>query len=189
MSPNLLLDLYTWWMGWDNNEEKWVQNIRTSWGSPLISQKPPAVAKATCLVWQIGPTSFFCKWKADRDSNYTKIKCKVTLHHRNNPMAKIHVHCDRYFWKTKMCIMNSNTFFSIMISLLYESNFCLLGGNTKLDLWSFKGLKNLRTNLDSKILTYWTFIHKIFKATRFSICRLLPLKPEHEIQCSYQTYS
>lgn len=79
MNPNLLSDLHTWQMVWDNDEEKWVQNIPTRWAIPLISQKLPAVAKATCLVWQIKPTSFFANERLTRRFKPYKNKLESNL--------------------------------------------------------------------------------------------------------------
>lgn len=171
-------------MGWDNDEEKWVQNIPTRWAIALISQKLPAAAKATCLVWQIGPTSFLWVKGWHWDSNHTKIKCKVTLDHRKNLMTNTHAHCDIYFQETKFHTMDSKIIFSVVLH--YGSNVCLCGTNMKLALRCFETLKKLWTVLENKILMCWTSSVKIFKTPGSYSSRLLPLNPECQIQCSFQ---
>lgn len=138
--------------GRGSDEEKWAQGIPTGWAIPLISQKPPEVAKATGLLWQIGPTSFLQMkgW----DSNHAKIKCKVTLHHRRNLMTNMHAHCDTYFQESKFHTMDSKIIFST--ALHYGSNVPLLETNMKCShmLWNIKKSLNSHRKQNPNVLSF-----------------------------------
>lgn len=160
MNPSFLSDLHTWHIGRGSDDKKWAQGILTRWVIALVSQKPPAVAKATGLLWQIRPASFLAYEKMTLRFKPCKKTLQSKLRSQRNLMTNMHAHCEIYFQESKFHTVDSKIIFSTVLH--YSSNIPLLETNMKHShvLWNIK--KNLWTATENKnpnVLNFKPFSH------------------------------